>query len=492
MPARITLVLLTALLVGCTGSREIFRTLPPPPPSVGALSVSPIPGIKARIDALIADSLFPPSNIGISVASLTHGDQLYALNEHMLFNPASNQKILTTCTALGTLGTSYGFSTAVFTDSVRRLVVLKGYGDPLTSTGDLDSLARCAAPLLSATAPWRVAVDISFFDDLPWGTGWMWNDEPEADGMSISPVTLNNNTITVRVLPAAEAGIAPIVSIDPPTSYVTIENTATTVADTPAVSLEISRKWRERSNTITVKGQIRLGGRGRTAQLSLWKPELYAGSVFADRLRAWGVPVEDPVIVDTVTATMVELQRHVHGIDTVITFLNKVSDNLSAECVLKTIAAERYKIPGSAEAGRSLVNEFLTACGVDTNRISVADGSGLSRYNLTSAATMVRVLEQVYRDTRSFPLFYHALPVAGVDGTIESRMRGTLAAGNLRAKTGSLSAVSALSGYVQTLDGEMLVFSMLMQNFPGATRPYRMVQDAIGEYLAGLKRGETN
>jgi len=127
---------------------------------------------------------------------------------------------------------------------------------------------------------------------------------------------------------------------------------------------------------------------------------------------------------------------------------------------------------------------------VDTNRISVADGSGLSRYNLTSAATIVRVLERVYKDTQSFPLLYHALPIAGVDGTIESRMRGTLAAGNLRAKTGSLSAVSALSGYVLTLDGEMVAFSMLMQNFPGATRPYRMVQDAIGEYLAGLKRGD--
>lgn len=490
MPARIILAFLSALVVGCTGGREMFRTPLPLPPPVGALSVSTIPGIKARIDALIADSLFPPSNIGISVTSLTHGDQLYALNEHMLFNPASNQKLLTTCTALSNLGTSYSFSTAVFADSARRLVVLKGYGDPLTSTGDLDSLARIVAPLLSPAAPWRVAVDISFFDDLPWGAGWTWDEEPEAYGMFLSPVTLNNNAITVRVLPAEQAGIAPIVSIDPPTSYVTVENTAVTVADTPTVRMAISRKWRERSNTITVQGQIRLGGRARTGHLSLWKPELYAGSVFAERLRTWGVPVEDPVTVDTVTTTMVELQRFEHGIDTVMTFLNKVSDNLSAECVLKTIAAEKYGTPGSAEAGRFLVNEFLTACGVDTNRISVADGSGLSRYNLTSAATIVRVLERVYKDTQSFPLLYHALPIAGVDGTIESRMRATLAAGNLRAKTGSLSAVSALSGYVLTLDGEMLAFSMLMQNFPGPTRPYRMVQDAIGEYLAGLKRGD--
>jgi D-alanyl-D-alanine carboxypeptidase/D-alanyl-D-alanine-endopeptidase (penicillin-binding protein 4) len=256
------------------------------------------------------------------------------------------------------------------------------------------------------------------------------------------------------------------------------------------VHLKVSRKWRERSNVITVDGQIQAGSRPRNEQLSVWRPELYAGTVFAERLKAYGVPIAG--VIDTCTATpdMTELHRTLHGIDTVLTFMNKVSDNLSAECVLKTTAAYKLGIPGSAAAGATLVNTFLASCGVDTNRISVADGSGLSRYDLTSPGTIVRLLEQMYRDSVSFPTFYHTLPIAGVDGTIGSRMRGTLAAGNLRAKTGSLGAVSALSGYVHTADGEILAFSIMMQNYPGATRPYRIVQDGIGSLLAGLKRGE--
>jgi D-alanyl-D-alanine carboxypeptidase/D-alanyl-D-alanine-endopeptidase (penicillin-binding protein 4) len=487
---RVIGLLLSAFLIGCTGSRELLQNPPPPASPLAALSRSSSPRLKTQIDAFLADSLFPPSNLGIKIVSLTRGEQLYSLNDNMLFNPASNEKLFTSATALHTLGTTFSFSTAVVVDSLRRLVILKGYGDPLTSTGDLDSLARRVAPRLSNAAPWRIAVDVSFFDDLPLGAGWTWDEEPSADGMFISPVTLNNNAISVRVLPSSKAGTPPLISIDPPTSYVTVENSATTVVDTPTVRLKVSRKWRERSNTITVEGQIRLGGRPRNEQLSLWKPELYAGTVFAERLQACGIPVAGTVAIDTVTPAMVEMERYTHGIDTVLTFLNKVSDNLSAECVLKTIAAEKLGVPGSAEAGITRVHAYLSECGVDTNRIAVADGSGLSRYNLTSAATIVRLLERVYRDNRSFPLLYHALPIAGIDGTIGSRMKGTVAAGNLRAKTGSLSGVSALSGYVCTLDGEMLAFSILMQNFPGATRPYRLVQDALGAYLAGLKRGE--
>jgi serine-type D-Ala-D-Ala carboxypeptidase/endopeptidase (penicillin-binding protein 4) len=483
-------VLLSVLLIGCSGSHELLKMPPSPTSPLAALSRSPFPQLKTQIDALLADSLFPPSNVGISIVSLTRGEHLYSLNDHMVFNPASNEKLLTTATALANLGTSYSFSTAVFADTARHLVLLKGFGDPLTSTGDLDSLARRVAPYLSGTAPWRVAVDVSFFDDLPWGAGWTWDEEPAAYGMFISPLTLNNNAISVRVLPSPTAGTPPLIRIDPPTSYVNLENTATTVVDSPTVRLEISRKWRERSNTITVAGQIRLAGRPRTEQLSLWKPELYAGTVFAERLQACGIPVIGTVTADTVTSAMVEVERYLHGIDTVLTFLNKESDNLSAECVLKTIAAEKIGIPGSAETGITRVHAYLAECGVDTTRMSVADGSGLSRYNLVSPATIVRLLERVYRDNQSFPLAYHTLPIAGVDGTIGSRMKGTPAAGNLRAKTGSLGAVSALSGYVCTLDGEMLAFSILMQNYPGATRPYRVVQDAIGAYLAGLRRGE--
>jgi serine-type D-Ala-D-Ala carboxypeptidase/endopeptidase (penicillin-binding protein 4) len=491
MPHRLIAFILAVLIIGCTGSRELPRTTNSTrPPFFSPLSVSPYPVLKGHIDAFIADTLFPPSNIGIKVVSLTRGEPLYALNEGMLFNPASNEKLITSATTLSTLGPWYDFSTVVLIDTTRRLVVLRGEGDPLTSTNDLDSLARSVAPLLPGTTPWRVVVDVSFFDDEYWGAGWTWDEEPEAYGMFISPITLNNNTITVKVQPAAAVGKPPIVTCDPPTAYVTVENSAVTVADSPSVHLKISRKWKEHSNILTVDGQIRFKARPRTEQLSLWKPELYAGTVFAECLEAHGVPTVKPVTVDSLRLGMIELVRFRRGIDTVMTFVNKVSDNLGAECLLKTIAARKGSVPGSAGAAIPHVYEYLSSCGVDTNRIAVADGSGLSRYNLTSSATIVKLLENIYRNDRAFPVLYHALPIAGVDGTIGSRMKGTTAEGNLRAKTGSLSAVSALSGYVRTQDDEMLAFSILMQNFPGATRPYRLVQDSIGVYLSGLRRAD--
>jgi serine-type D-Ala-D-Ala carboxypeptidase/endopeptidase (penicillin-binding protein 4) len=490
MPNRSSIILLSVIIAGCAGSREISQLPVVPPSPLTALSSSPYPRLKAGIDALFADSLFPPSNVGIKVVSLTSGELLYAMNDQMLFNPASNQKLITSATALTTLGPSYAFSTMVFADTVQRLLILKGEGDPLTSTGDLDSLARTTARRLPGKEPWRLAVDVSFFDDLGWGSGWTWDEEPADYGMFISPLTLNNNTISVKVQPGYNIGAPPLVSLDPPTPYVGLENTATTVADSPLVKLEISRNWREHSNTITVQGQMRFRSRTHTEKLSLWKPELYAGTVFADRLRAYGVSVTPPVVIDTLRSTAFEMVRIDHGIDTVLTFLNKVSDNLAAECVLKTIAARMIGGAGSAESGTTCVHGLLTRLGVDTTRVSVADGSGLSRYNLTSPATIIRLLQAMYRDDDCFPILYHALPIAGVDGTIGTRMKNTLAAGNLRAKTGSLSGVSALSGYVRTLNGEMLGFSILMQNFPGTVRPYRNVQDAIGAYLAGLKRSD--
>jgi D-alanyl-D-alanine carboxypeptidase/D-alanyl-D-alanine-endopeptidase (penicillin-binding protein 4) len=409
------------------------------------------------------------------------------LNQDMLFNPASNQKLVTAATALTTLGPSFPLRTSVFADSARRTVCIKGRGDPLLSHDDLDSLARAVAPLLPRGDPWRLAVNVRYFDDLSWGAGWAWDAEPSAYGMFISPLILDNNAIAVRVQPGPRAGDPPAVFCTPATGYVSVENTAVTVADTPLTApLEVSRKWRERSNTLTVSGQMWVNGRRHTDNLSVWKPELYAGAVFAERLGALGVPVV-VVAIDTTEPAGNPIAEYTHLLDTALTFMNKVSDNLSAEALLKVVAAETYHAPGSADLGATVARRMLAGWRCDTTKIAIADGSGLSRYDLTSASTIVLLLQHMAHDSANFPVFYHSLPIAGVDGTIGRRMGGTPAEGNLRAKTGSLSGVSALSGYVRTAGAEMLTFSILLQNYPGTVRPYRQVQDRIGAFLAGWK-----
>jgi D-alanyl-D-alanine carboxypeptidase/D-alanyl-D-alanine-endopeptidase (penicillin-binding protein 4) len=472
------------LVAGCA-PRPVVRDLPSPPVTV--LSVSPHAALKDSLDAAFPDSLFPPSAVGAKVIALPSGELLYSLNERMLFNPASNQKLFTSAAALLTLGPAYEFATTVHLDTGHSLIVVKGHGDPVFSRGDLDSLARAVLPHVDVSRRWRLAVDVSLFDDLYWGEGWTWDEEPAPYGMFITPLTLDNNAITVRTLPGEQAGDSVRVWTEPATSYVRIDNSARTEPDTVRSRLRFSRKWRDRSNTLTVEGGIAARSRQQSGRVSIWRPELYAGTVFAERLREGGVYV-DTVVVDTLRSDTREIGRFVHTLDTVITFMNKESDNLSAEVVLKVLAAATTGSPGTARGGLEVVARILAQCGVDTNSIALADGSGLSRYNLTSPSVIVRLLDTLARNPDNFLSFLHSLPIAGIDGTLERRMQGTTAQNNLRAKTGTLSGVTALSGYVRGADGALMAFSILMQNHAGSGRDYRLTQDRICTILSRFRR----
>jgi len=488
MRVNIFVLLASIVLAGCAAPTQLpLRDLHRSP--LAALSRSPYPNLKLGLDTLLADSLFPPSNAGIKIVSLTKNETLYELNKDMLFNPASNNKLFTASAALTSLGESFPLKTVVLADTAERLLTVRGCGDPLLTTTDLDSLAGIIRQKIGQGKPWRIRGDVSYFDDVYLGAGWTWDEEPSSYGMFVSPIILNNNTIDIRVLPGLKPGDRPLVSLTPPTDYLSVENGAITVADTVRKPLDISRKWRERSNVITVQGEILLKNNGSHASLSVWKPELYAVTVLAEKLAEKGIRISSAE-TDTMRGGGTEIATYSHRLDSAVTFMNKVSDNLTAEVLLKTLAAEKFGAPGSAAAGTSVVCAFLSGIGIDTTKIAQADGSGLSRYNLTSPSVIIRLLQAMERDSVHFPAFYYSLPIAGVDGTIAKRMRGTRAEGNLRAKTGSLSAVSALSGYVRTADGELLAFSVLMQNFPGSVRGYRTTQDRIGVLLSEIKRGD--
>jgi D-alanyl-D-alanine carboxypeptidase/D-alanyl-D-alanine-endopeptidase (penicillin-binding protein 4) len=475
-----------ALAAGCAQTSRITETHHVSP--VPALtSVSDYGAIKTAIDTLFADTLFPPAFAGIKVVHLGTGKVLYALNPDHLFNPASNEKLFTAATALRTIGPGAPLATIVTADSATRTIGLKGIGDPLLSTADMESLAAVTTAALPRTGPWTLRGDASYFDGEYWGDGWTWDGEPDSYAMFVTPLMLNSNAIEVRVRAAAAAGSPPEVTVIPPTRLLQVENTAVTIGagDSVRNRLEVSRRWRERSNTITVAGEIP-AGRSRTASRSLWQPDLFATRLFGEMLRARGVTV-DTVWVDTLAAPGAEVARTAHTLDSAVVYMNKVSDNLAAEALMKGSAAVRWGGPGSTSRGIDILKEILTQAGVDTNSMRAVDGSGLSRYNLTCATALTGLLVEMYRDSLCFPAFYASLPIAGVDGTIDRRMRGTPAEGNLRAKTGTLNGVTALSGYVRTADGDMLAFSMLMQNFLTGSTPYRNVQDRIGALLAGMK-----
>jgi serine-type D-Ala-D-Ala carboxypeptidase/endopeptidase (penicillin-binding protein 4) len=476
------LIALQVSLLGCAGFAGVSS------------QTDHIEHFRRSLDAVFADSAFQATCGSLIVGSLESGEVLYDRNSALLVRPASNMKLLTSAAALHYLGKNFSFNTVLYGDSLPQAgnlsgnLYVKGFGNPDLTTADLDSLVGQLRARGITQIAGDVIVDVSYFGDDYWGAGWMWDDEPEPDEAFITALSVNDNCVKVTVMPGPEVGSLAIVTLEPQTSYVTISSAATTAPDTVRRTLKIDRLYRERSNTICVTGMIPARRRAITQKITVWKPELYAGTLLKERLESDSIQVAGSVKTGTVSPGAAELARHAWPLDSMLVNLNKTSDNLSAECTLRAIAAELTGNPGTADAGVSKVYEFLSMLEIDTTRINMVDGSGVSHYNLLTTRTIYTLLQAMGRRPDLFPAYYASLPVAGADGTLESRMRGSPANGVLRAKTGTLSAVTSLSGYVRTYDGETLVFSMSMQNYLGSGTRYKQIEDRVGSLLAGFSR----
>ncbi|MGD1044661.1 MAG: D-alanyl-D-alanine carboxypeptidase/D-alanyl-D-alanine-endopeptidase [Bacteroidota bacterium] len=475
--------ILAGTLLGCVATRPIISPPVISPPD-------PLKILQNNINSILSDSIFVSAHASIKVVSLDSGKILFERESKALMNPASNMKLITSAAALSVLDTGYQFKTSVYVDDnttdgdVAQNIYLKGYGDPNLTTLDLDSLAFAVRQLGINTIANNIIVDDSFFDDNYWGAGWTWDDESDPDAPYINALSVNKNCVRINITTDLK-NIS--VSLEPITDFVTVLNKATIVLDSIRIPLRVRRLSLSNGNTLVVEGDIFPYNRV-TQKISLRCPEIYAGTLFKESLRRAGISVFGDVMNDAVPNGIHEIAQHLQPIKEVIENMNKQSDNLSAENTLKVIGALNNNIPGSAKSGVFIEKRFLSILGMDTAKFSIVDGSGVSRYNLLSADQLVQFLAAMKKQPRLFQMFYNSLPVAGVDGTLTDRMSNYPVANNLHAKTGTLNGVSCLSGYVQTRDGEMLAFSMMMQNFITAAVDYRQVQDKIGAMLAGFSR----
>ena len=482
----VTVFLLVLTLAGCTA------TLPSGSEAgdsmASRLSRSTHPEIKAAIDRFLPDSLFPPASMGIRVVSVRSGEPIYDLHPDFLFTPASTQKLLTTATALALLGPAFRFETVLHVDSTSEpTMTISGAGDPLLTTADIDSIAFLLPPLLSPQPAWTLVGDVSAFDDEPWGKGWMWDDEPDPTAMEISPLSVNRNCVTVSVQPGRSAGDALQVTVEPATDFMSVVNEGVSTSDSVRSPLVVTRPRRGDVNIIHVSGEMRTDDSAITRRVSVRDPARYFLTLLAERLRSQGVPVAR-VRIDTIPAAGTPIVVRTRTLDSVITFMNTWSDNLAAECILKTLDRQATGRRGSSQEGTRAMRGILQSLGVDSSAVVAADGSGLSRYNLLSARALTDLLVCVARDTVLFHLIRHSLPVAGRSGTLLRRMRGTAAEGNVRAKTGTMTGGSSLAGYALTADGDLVAFAILMQNYPGEAGPYRVVQDSLAAILRTVRR----
>lgn len=448
--------------------------------------------LSEKIDALLADTDLRHGLQGVVIKSLKTGQVLYERNADRVFIPASNMKLLVSATVLDRLGPDYTYETRAYAaaqvDSkgvLRGDLVLKGAGDPILETAHLADLARQVKARGIKKIAGNVVVDDTLFDSRRLGWGWSWDNFPYYYSAEISALNLNRNCVQVWVYPGKAAGSPAVVRIEPPTGYVTVENTATTGAAGAEKKIWIDRVMG--TNTIRVGGVIPAGTKVSSLEepITVKEPALYAGSVFRDQLSRLGVLVLGEVKSGKlpVKAEQVAVHKSV-PLSKIVWMLNKPSDNLIAEVLLKTLGAV-VKGTGSSEAGAEVETEFFGKIGMDLSALNIVDGSGLSRLNYVSPRNLSTLLSHMYSHAHH-QAYLESLPIAGVDGTLRSRMKDTPAERNVRAKTGYVSRVSSLSGYVNTKSGEPLVFSILMNHHLCANSQATGVQNAICALLAEL------
>ena len=396
------------LLCGCSNS------------SFFSFTSDPRKLLKHDIDALLSDSAFARTTASIKIVSLDRNEILYDRSSSLLLLPASTLKLFTTASALGVLENNYTFKTTLSVDTIDAggtagKIYLKGYGDPDLRTCDLDTLAVQLGGRGITAIRDGICVDASFFDDQSWGMGWMWDDEPDPDEACISALSINKNCIEVHVQPAVRIGDPAFVTLEPMTSYVQILNSTSTTADSIRLPFKIRRPSYLWPNAVIVEGEVLSADTPKTFSLSLRRPELYAGQLLKESLLRHGISIGGSVTAGVSPSHAACIAVHSTSLDSVLIHELKLSDNLSAENILKTLSAQKYSFPASSKGGIYVVNQFMAFIGIDTAQYRIVDGSGVSRYNLLSSDIIVQLLTEMHKNPNLFKRFSAALPIAGVD-----------------------------------------------------------------------------
>jgi D-alanyl-D-alanine carboxypeptidase/D-alanyl-D-alanine-endopeptidase (penicillin-binding protein 4) len=424
--------------------------------------------------------------IGAEVARVSDGTILYTHDADKRLTPASNRKLFTGTAALELLGKNYQIRTAVLAASgpdadgvLHGDVCLRGGGDGLISIADLDDLAVQVARTGVRHVTGGVCGDGTLFTDGPYGEGWEWDDLSAYYAPQISALEVHEGFVTVHVTAGAHAGDAPIVTEDPDVNYLPVADEAKTMAGTAPANLDISRPYDQ--NIAVVQGTLS-PGETVAGDVSVVDPARFAAIAFRQALIQHGITVDNSAWSGPMPQATITLGVHLSvPMSQYLAKMDKPSDNLLAECLVRVLGAAKGT-GGTYDAGLAASIPFYQRLGLKTDTLTLADGSGLSRKNLVTARAVTQLLVAMHGQP-DWRAFYDSLPIGGVDGTLRSRMRGTAAAGNVHAKTGSLTGVRALSGYVTGHDGTLYAFSILLNNYSNSGTAL-IVRDAFAVWLA--------
>ena len=457
--------------------------------------------LAASVDSALAAPAFARASWGVVIQSLDDGRVLYRRNAERLFLPASNLKLVTAAAALDRLGPDFRWTTTVLArgaragDTLVGDLVVVGSGDPTFSAdamGDSTDVLRSLRPFADSLKArgiiairGRVVGDASLFTDPPLGRGWAWDDLDADYSAPVGALQFNESVAWILATPASAAGLPVALALQPPAAGLRIFNAAlTSPPDTGASRLHWSRA--PFADSVSVWGALSAGHAPVRLPVSVPDPARYFSAALTEALTEGGVAVGGDTTIPTAVPAETLFAWRSPPLSAVLPLFLKPSQNQIGETLLRTLGAVAGGA-GSVDSGRAVVRSVLAGYGVPADALVLEDGSGLSRYDYVAPEALAKVLAALYRRP-DFQVLYDALPVAGVDGTLASRMKGTPAAGNVHAKTGSLTGVRSLSGYVTDPDGERLLFVTLVNDFTAPQRVVDAVQDWIALRLATFSR----
>ena len=441
---------------------------------------------------LLKDPFFRKCQIGVDVYNITKKEIVFRHNEKLLFRPASNMKLITTSAALYFLGPEYKFKTKIKYDGIIENSVLKGNlyfvggFDPDFTSLDLDSLIMQLKVKGINKITGNIYADVSNMDSLFWGQGWMWDDDPSHDFPYMTPLSINDASLKIAIAPTS-IGEHVIITTIPQSKYFKFVNNITTV-DNDTTKLKISRDWINRSDSLILEGGLFVDSKPDTFTVNLKNTNQYFLALAKETLLNTGITFDGKceIKITPENAKIIAIKERAFG--KVIINLNKTSDNLSAEMTLRALAFEKFGKYASAKKGVKIIDSLIVEVGLNPEDYRIVDGSGVSHYNLVSVELLNEIL--IYMNLyhpKLFEVLYNSLPIAGVDGTVKHRMKHGFAYNNVHAKTGTLSGVSSLSGYLNSKSGDLISFSINTQNFVGTTSIARSFQDRICEILSSME-----
>lgn len=434
----------------------------------------------------------PSINVGIDIREANTGRIVFQRNASRYYKPASNLKVLTAVAGIDFLGPNYRYQTSLLTDghiknhTLNGNLYIKFSGDPTLTTSNLKNLFVALKKKGVTNISGNLYVDNTVFDSNNIGPGWMWDELRFCYAAPVNGVIINHNCMPFQIYPDKKLGRKAHVSMPSDYQYIQVNNDVTTVHHSKQASCPLEMNVTE-NNQLSLSGCLAPGKYKTSLEAAAKNINVYVAALLKRIIQSSNISLKGHIATNHTSKQLKTLVTH--NSNTLASFVKtmlKKSDNVIANALYKTIGASYYHNAASwSESQKAELALLHKYTGMPADEVTAVDGAGLSRYSQITPNALAKVLTGAYKG-KYFSTLYNDLPISGMDGTLKYRMGSKSMLGKVHAKTGSMTGVKTLAGYVKTRHHDTLAFVILVNGFSGSSYKYRRLQDNIVTYLASL------